>query len=73
MVEKDFAVSGEVILLEGGGGESGLGIEKAGELRYECFSLERRMLVPMFDLRQKLSVPFRAGLEWWPRLPFPPQ
>ena len=30
--DKDFAVAGEVVLFEGGRGESGFGVEEAGEL-----------------------------------------
>lgn len=34
VVEKDFAVAGEVILFEGGGCEGGFGVEETGELCY---------------------------------------
>lgn len=39
VVEEDFAVPGEVVLFERGGGEGGFGVEEAGELGYERFSL----------------------------------
>lgn len=39
VVEEDLAVAGEVVLFEGGGGEGGFGVEEAGELGDESFSL----------------------------------
>ena len=45
MVEEDFAMAGEVVLFESGG--DGLGIEDAGELRDESFSLETLFSVPL--------------------------
>ncbi len=39
MVDEDFAVAGEVVLFESGGGESGFGVEEAGELGDEGFTL----------------------------------
>lgn len=39
VVGQDFAVAGEVILFEGGGGEGSLGIEEARELGDERFTL----------------------------------
>lgn len=39
VVEEDFAMSGEVVLFEGGGCEDGFRVEKTGELGYEVFAL----------------------------------
>lgn len=39
MVEEDFAVAGQVVGFEGGGGEGGFGVEEAGQLGDEGFSL----------------------------------
>ena len=39
VVEEDLAVSGEIVLFEGGGGECGFGVEEAGELGDEGFAL----------------------------------
>ena len=33
-------MAGEIILLQGGGGQSGFGVEEAGELGGEVFSLQ---------------------------------
>lgn len=41
MLEENFAVSGEVGLFQGGGGEGRFGVKKARELGDECFSLKR--------------------------------
>ena len=41
VVEEDFAVAGEVGLFEGGGCEGGFGVEEAGELGDEGFTLQR--------------------------------
>jgi len=39
VVLKDFTVAGKVILLQGGGGKSGFGVEEARQLRDERFTL----------------------------------
>ena len=39
MVEEDFAVAGEVVLFERGGGKGGFRVEEAGELGDEDLSL----------------------------------
>ena len=35
MFGEDFAVAGEVVLFQGGGGRSGFGVEETGELSDE--------------------------------------
>ena len=39
VVGQDFAMAGEVILFKGGGGEGSFGVEEAGELGDERFTL----------------------------------
>ena len=39
VVSEDFAVAGKVALFQGGGGESRFGVEEAGELGDQGFSL----------------------------------
>jgi len=39
VVGEDFAVAGEVVLFQGGGGEGGFGVEEAGELGDEGVAL----------------------------------
>ena len=41
MVEQDFAVAGEVVGFQGGGGEGGFRVEETAELGDEGFSLRR--------------------------------
>lgn len=42
VIEEDFAMAGEVVLFESGGGQDGFGVEEAGELGDEGFSLLNR-------------------------------
>ena len=39
MVRQDFAVAGEVVLLESGRGKGGFGVEETGELADKGFAL----------------------------------
>ena len=68
-------MAGEIVLFQGGGCEDRFGIEEAGKLRYQCFSLCRLMLALIIGQRYYISryrvcVPFRANLEWWLRFLF---
>ena len=41
VIEEDFAVTGEVVLFQGGGGEGRVGVKKPGELGDEGFALRK--------------------------------
>ena len=43
VLDEDFAMAGEVILFESGGGEGGFGVEEAGELGDQGVSLRKEV------------------------------
>ena len=59
MFEEGFAVAGEVVLFEGGGGEEGFAVEEAGELGEDVFALlEEGVLVDWVGGRGGGSITF---------------